>query len=139
MDLIFEPNEIICREGEVSSDMYFIKEGHLLVCVVQGTQVKALGRIEAGEFIGELSFFDQQPRASTIVALEKSVLIQISREDVIEHLPFWFIEVGKNLTKKIRDMDKIVQTSNFKKIGSEDQKPLTMDEQRVILANINKQ
>jgi CRP-like cAMP-binding protein len=138
-DLVFEPNEIVCRMGDKSTDLLFLQEGLLLICTVQGTQVKALDRIEAGEFIGELSFFDENPRSSHIVALEKSTIVKVPREELISHLPFWFIEVGKNLTKKIRLLDQVVQESNIKKISVEDQRPLSIEEQRKILETLNKQ
>jgi hypothetical protein len=72
------------------------------------------------------------------VAIERSVVIQIPKDELMEHLPFWFVEVGKNLTKKIRLLDGIVHSSNFRKIGSEDQKPLSIEEQRQILTAITK-
>lgn len=136
-NLVYKPNDIICRQGDPSSDLYYLKEGRLLICTVQGTQVKAIARIDPGEFIGELSFFDGQPRSTHIVAIEKSVVIQIPKEEIMQHLPFWFVEIGKNLTKKIRHLDHIVHSSNFRKIGSEDQKPLSIEEQRVILTKLN--
>ncbi len=136
--LTYDKNEVICKEGEKTSDLYFLKTGKLLICTVSGTQVKAIARIEPGEFFGELSFFDEKPRASNIVAIEKSVIVQIPQSEIIEHLPFWFIEVGKNLTKKIRVLDNIVHDSRMRKIGAEDQKPLSIEEQRSILQALNK-
>lgn len=138
LNIVYKPNDVICRQGDPSSDLYFLKEGRLLICTVQGTQVKAIARIEPGEFIGELSFFDGKPRATHIVAIERSVVIQIPKDEIMDHLPFWFIEVGKNLTKKIRLLDGIVHSSNFRKIGAEDQKPLSIEEQRQILTAITK-
>jgi CRP/FNR family cyclic AMP-dependent transcriptional regulator len=137
MELIYEAGDIICREGEISSDLYLLKEGKVLICTIKGTQVKAIGRISPGEFIGELSFFDGNPRASTIVALEKSVLYQVKSDEIRERLPFWFIEVGKSLTKKIRLLDKIINTSHLRKGGTDEQKPLSIEEQRQILAKLN--
>lgn len=136
--LVYDKHEVICKEGEKTSDLYYLREGKLLICTVAGTQVKAIARIEPGEFFGELSFFDEEPRATHIVALEKSTVVQIPQSEIIEHLPFWFIEVGKNLTKKIRLLDKIVHDSNFRKIGAKDQKPLSIEEQREILVVLNK-
>jgi CRP/FNR family transcriptional regulator, cyclic AMP receptor protein len=138
LNIVYKPNDVICRQGDPSSDLYFLKEGKLLICTVQGTQVKAIARIEPGEFIGELSFFDGKPRATHIVAIERSVVIQLPKEEIMSHLPFWFVEVGKNLTKKIRLLDGIVHSSNFRKIGTEDQKPLSIEEQRLILNAIQK-
>lgn len=134
----FKANEVVFREGDPSSDLMFVKSGKLLVCTVVGTQVKAIARINPGEFVGELSFFDGLPRATHVVAIEPSTVMQIPKEKVMEYLPFWFVEVGKNLTKKIRLLDDVVHSSNFRKIGAEDQKPLSIDEQRVILASIKK-
>lgn len=136
--LIFNTNEVICRQGDPSDDIFFLKEGRILICTVQGTQVKTIARIEPGEFIGELSFFDGKPRATHIVALEKSTLLKIPKEELAAHLPFWFLEVGKNLTKKIRQLDDIVHSSNFRKTTNQDQKQLSIEEQRTILAAINK-
>lgn len=136
--LTYMPNDVICRQGDPSEDLYYLQEGRLLICTVQGTQVKAIARIEPGEFIGELSFFDGKPRATHIVAIEKSIVMRIPKSEIVDHLPFWFLQVGKNLTKKIRLLDDIVHSSNFRKIGSEDQKPLSIDEQRQILNSLNK-
>ena len=128
--------QVICREGDRDADLYFIESGKLLICTVHGTQVKAIARIEKGEFIGELSFFDGHPRASHVVAMEDSVVIQIKRSDLAEFLPAWYLDVGKNLTKKIRLLDQIITSSNIRRFGSEDQKPLTIDEQRILLEKI---
>lgn len=135
----YKTHEVICREGDPSSDLFFLETGKLLICTISGTQVKVIARIGPGEFIGELSFFDGKPRASHIVALEPSRIIQIPKSELQRHLPFWYLEAGKNLTKKIRLLDGIIHESNFRKIGAEDQKPLTIEEQRNIYAVITGQ
>lgn len=134
----FDIHEVICRQGDETSDLMFVKEGKLLVCTVQGTQVKAIGKIGEGEFVGELSFFDGTHRASHIVAIEKSKILIIPKEKIFNHLPLWLVETGKNLTKKIRLLDEIIQNKNLRLSSSPDQKPLSIDEQRILLAAINK-
>jgi CRP/FNR family cyclic AMP-dependent transcriptional regulator len=138
MELTFEDGDIICQEGENSSDLFLLKEGGVLICTIRGTEVKVIGRISPGEFIGELSFFDGNPRASTIVALGKTVIHKLDRYEIRDQLPFWFIEAGKSLTKKIRLLDQIINTSHLRKAGTEEQKPLTIEEQRKILQRLNK-
>ena len=137
-NLEFEMNEVICREGEPSDDIYFLESGKLLICTSHGSQVKAIARIGPGEFIGELSFFDGRPRASHVVAIEKSVVLKIPRSELIQLLPNWYLEIGKNLTKKIRLLDQVINTTNLRKISSEDQKPLTIDEQRTLSKILSK-
>ncbi len=135
----YEPFEVICREGDPSSDMFYLESGKLLICTIMGTEVKVIARIGPGEFIGELSFFDGKPRASHIVALEKCRIIQIPKPELQRYLPQWFTLVGKNLTKKVRLLDQIIHESRFRKIGAEDQKPLSISEQRDIYAAITHQ
>jgi CRP/FNR family transcriptional regulator, cyclic AMP receptor protein len=125
-------NQVLCHEGDPSSDLYFLQSGKLLICTIQGTQVKAIARIEPGEFIGELSFFDGKPRASHIVALEASKIIQIPKHELSNLLPLWLMEVGKSLTKKIRLLDSVINGHPIRKSSSEEQKPLSIEEQRVL-------
>lgn len=133
-DRVYNKNDVICRQGDPFADLFFLKQGRLLICTIHGTEVKVLARIEPGEFVGELSFFDGQPRSTHVVALEKCVVSIIPKGELMGHLPYWFVEAGKNLTKKIRLLDEVVHEKRIRKIGSEDQKPLSIEEQRALYA-----
>jgi CRP-like cAMP-binding protein len=135
----FETNQVLCREGDPSTDIYLLKSGLLLACAVQGTKVIALARINPGEFVGELSFFDGKPRASHVVALEPSEVIMIPKAELANLLPHWYVQVGKNITKKIRLLDGVVHEANLRKFGKDEQRPLTIDEQRQLLKAITHQ
>ncbi len=132
----YDKHQLICKEGDPSSDLFYLESGSLLICTVKGTEVKALAQIKSGQFIGELSFFDGKPRSSTIIALEKSKLVQIAKDDLMELLPIWYLQMGINLTKKIRLLDSVVQASRLRKFGTQEVKQLTIDEQRIILSAI---
>lgn len=132
-------NEVICREGDPSSDLYYLMTGKLLICTVVGTQVKAIVRINPGEFIGELSFFDGKPRASHIVTLERCKIVTFPKQDLLQLLPVWYTEAHKNLTKKVRLLDQVIHENNIRRVSSEEQKPLSIDEQRKILTAISQQ
>jgi CRP/FNR family cyclic AMP-dependent transcriptional regulator len=135
----FKKNSVLCREGDVSMDIYLLKSGKLLACSVQGTKVTALSRIEPGEFVGELSFFDGKTRASHVVALEDSNVIMIPKHELSSLLPNWYIQIGKSLTKKIRLLDGVLHSSSLRRFGNEDQKPLSIEDQRVLLKAITHQ
>lgn len=130
--LDYEPHSIICREGDPSSDLYFLKSGKLLICTLSGTQVKVISRISPGEFIGELSFFDGKPRASHIVSLEKCQLIQIPKHEIMGKLPKWFGHIGSSITKKIRLLDDVIHDHNLRRSESEESRPLSIEDQRAI-------
>jgi len=128
----YKAHTVVCKEGDPSTDLYFLLEGKLLICTVSGTQVKALSRISAGEFVGELSFFDEKPRASHIVTLEDSQIVTFSKSELFQYLPLWHQEIHKNITKKIRLLDEIIHQNSIRKSGNEEQKPLSIEEQRKI-------
>ncbi len=126
----------IFKQGEASSELIFLISGKLLVCTIQGTQVKVISRIGPGEFVGELSFFDGLERASHVITIEDSEIVSFPKNELYFHLPLWHREIHKNLTKKIRALDQIVHEHSIRKSSSEEQKPLTIEEQRKILALI---
>lgn len=131
--LMYKPFQVVCKAGEASNDLYFVESGKLLVCGVSGTKVTALARIEAGEFMGELSFFDGKERASHVLALEHTKLIIISHDEIMPELPRWYVDLAKDLTKKIRNMDNIVKDSNLRRFESQSERPLSIEEQRHVL------
>lgn len=132
--------QVVCRQGDPSSDIYLLKSGKLLACSIQGTKVIPLARITPGEFVGELSFFDGKPRASHVIALEPSKVIMIPKHELANLLPSWYVNIGRSLTKKIRLLDHIVHGANLRRFGKEeDQKALTIEEQREVLKAITQQ
>lgn len=137
-ELEFEPHTIVCREGDPSTELYFLQSGKLLICTISGTQVKVISRISPGEFIGELSFFDGKPRASHVVTLEKCKLIQIPKHEISGHLPNWYNVIGANITKKIRLLDGVIQSSNVRRSESQESKPLSIEEQRALYELLTK-
>jgi CRP/FNR family transcriptional regulator, cyclic AMP receptor protein len=130
IELELKAKSILCREGEPSADLYFLQSGKLLVCTLSGTEVKVISRISPGEFIGELSFFDGRPRSGHVVTLEDCKLIQIPRHEIAPKLPFWYSQVGANLTKKIRLLDQLIHSSHVRKSQAQENRPLSIEEQR---------
>ncbi len=122
-------DQVLCHEGDPSSELYMLHSGKLLICITNGTEVKALAYINEGEFIGELSFFDSKPRSTHIISLEKSTLIQLPQHEIITKFPSWFQQVGRSLTKKVRLHDKIIHESKIRRSSDEDLK-LSIEEQR---------
>lgn len=127
-----EAKTVLCREGEPATDLYFLQKGKVLICTLDGTKVKVIARISSGEFIGELSLFDGKPRASSMVTLENCTLLKIPKRDISANLPEWFAQIGSNLTKKLRLLDRVVHESNLKLSSSEQSKPLSINEQREV-------
>ncbi len=124
-----EKNDVLCHEGDVESDLYFIESGELLVCVRKQSQVTAVAQLGAGEYIGELSFFDSLPRGADIVALTDCTLIKLDAQEVRELLPSWLMHLGRAMAQKLRLHDDVIRQRGIKRANVETIRPLSIEEQ----------
>ena len=83
----FPAGHIIVREGEVGSGMYLVVRGRVRV-LHHGHGVTDYG---PGEYFGELSLIDQQPRIASVQALEATDCLALASWDLTrlleEHPP----------------------------------------------------
>lgn len=71
--------DTVIREGDRQDRLYFVVSG-LLHAARQGAEQRLLlGRIEPGEWFGEINIFDPQAASATVTARESTVLWRISR------------------------------------------------------------
>jgi CRP-like cAMP-binding protein len=78
----FEKGQVICAEGELGDSMFFILEGSVSVekkTSDSGTATKTLTILAAGDYFGEMSLFDQQPRSASAVAGSETRLVQLPK------------------------------------------------------------
>ncbi|MBY0516684.1 MAG: cyclic nucleotide-binding domain-containing protein [Bacteriovoracaceae bacterium] len=137
-NLELKKDDVLCREGDVETDLFLVTEGELLVCVRKASQVIAIAKIGKGEYIGELSFFDNRPRGADIVALTKAKLLKIPAVEIRQSFPQWLTTVGKAMTLKLRLYDEVIRSRGIKKSNVETIKPLSMDEQRYYFKLLSK-
>jgi len=58
----FKKNEIISNIGEVGDALYFIIKGEAALLYEENGMESEIGRMQEGELMGEMSFFDRRPR-----------------------------------------------------------------------------
>ena len=98
-------NEYLMREGEESSEMYYVQSGTLAVFKRRGDGEHQIGTIISGELVGEMSFLDKQPRSATVKALGECVLVVIppeKLEQTLQTMPKWFSALLFTLTERLR-------------------------------------
>lgn len=122
-------DEVLCREGDVENDLYIIQEGELLICIRKGSQVTPIAYLGAGEYIGELSFFDDKPRGADIVALKNTTLLKIPAAEVRKNFPSWMGTLGLVMASKIRKLDDVIRQKGIKKSSADSLKPLDVAQQ----------
>ena len=74
----YEQNDLIVEEGEGGDEMYFVSRGVLDVFVC-GEKVTKLCD---GDFFGEVALVYDTPRTASIIAVEKSQLYILTKEDL---------------------------------------------------------
>ncbi len=96
---------IIHQDGEGDS-MYLIISGRLkVVSTIEDGKEALLDFLHDGDYFGELSLFDQESRSASVIAVEDSILIRISRAELLgflERHPEANLILLRSLAKRIR-------------------------------------
>lgn len=104
---LYEDGEAIVREGEVGSSMFLIQFGRVGIFIDSDGEERLLRHLSAGDFFGELSVFDDQPRSATvradgqarILTLDKRTLLRRFHED-----PSLAYRVVETLSHRVREL-----------------------------------
>lgn len=125
-----EKGDIVCAAGETECDLFIIHSGKLMVFVNEKTKITPLAYLGEGEYLGELSFFDGNPRSAHVICVEPSTLIKIPVAELEKQFPSWLTTIAQSVTKKLRHTDELIRKKGIRKQNVESMKPLTIDEQR---------
>jgi CRP-like cAMP-binding protein len=83
----FAKDEVIFEDGAPGDSFYVIYDGAVRISkVFQHMGEEALTILGAGEFFGEMSFFDDEPRSARAVAHEGVKLLEIKNSELKRHL-----------------------------------------------------
>jgi uncharacterized membrane protein len=80
----FAPGDTIFQEGEPGGKMFIIQEGSVDISFGQGKEMVRLANLVPGQYFGELSLFDGEPRSATARAARQCLLLALDRKDFTE-------------------------------------------------------
>jgi signal transduction histidine kinase len=82
VDLLrFDADDVIFHEGDAGDCLYLVVEGSVRISKAgRGGKQETLGFIQPGNFFGEMSLIDGQPRSANATAAEATVLGRIDSE-----------------------------------------------------------
>lgn len=76
----FNKNDIISEIGEVGEALYFVVNGEAALCYEEAGRETEIGRMTEGELMGEMSFFDREPRLLRMRArTDDTLLLKLPR------------------------------------------------------------
>lgn len=75
----YRPGDIIARAGDPAEKMFVIDSGSVKITRTRDGASVTVAHLCEGEFFGEVAILAGRPRSSTIVAVEPTVLVEVSR------------------------------------------------------------
>jgi len=110
----YPKNAVVLTEGEMGDSLYMIQSGKVKVFIgdQEGREMilKILG---PGDFFGEMSMIDKQPRSASVTTLEASVFLVLSHsafEKCVEKVPRVANMVMRVLATRVREADRKIGT-----------------------------
>lgn len=125
----FKKDEIVCVTNNTETDLYLIHEGKLLIFGNEGSRITPYAYIGAGEYFGELSFFDGLPRSANAVCVEDTTLIKIPVNELEKQCPAWLRVLAVKLVQQVRDASSLMNKKGIRRKNVETIKPLSIEEQ----------
>lgn len=82
----FEPGQIIFREGEDSTDAFYILEGRVRIRLRTAEGPCVLAELGPGEIFGEMGMIEDAPRSATAEAIESAEVEVIGEAEFAEYI-----------------------------------------------------
>jgi len=110
----YPKNAVVLTEGEMGDSLYMIQSGKVKVFIGdQDGREMILKLLGPGDFFGEMSMIEKQPRSASVTTLEGSVFLVMSHasfEKCIEQVPRIATIVMRILAQRVREADKKIGT-----------------------------
>jgi CRP-like cAMP-binding protein len=106
--------DFVFEEGDLGTEMFIVHRGRVEVLKNIDGGVTQLAVFEQGDFFGELSLLDDEPRSASVRALEDSVLVRVNGATFIQMLretPEVAVRMLRKLSTRLRKTDRLLQAA----------------------------
>ncbi len=107
----YRDGSIIFEENSVGKEMYIIISGKVKITKEKDTVETILATLEEGEFFGEMSLFDNNPRSATVKALGEVKLLEINQKNFLKKIsrdPSLAFRILEKMSQRIRITDETI-------------------------------
>ncbi|MGB0732672.1 MAG: Crp/Fnr family transcriptional regulator [Pontibacterium sp.] len=119
----YKDGETIVADGDQGSEMFVIISGAAQAAKLIDGERTILKRFEAGDFFGEMSLLEGQPRSADVVAIGNTDVIALGGGGLINKIrnePHFALEMLKSLSSRLRDTNHryenaVLEINNLKK------------------------
>ena len=107
-------NRTIIKAGDPTDSLYIVIAGRIKVQMAddEGKEV-ILSVLGPGDFVGEMGLLDESPRAATVVTIESSEFITVSKDDFNALLKDNYemaVVIMRGLVKRLREADRKIES-----------------------------
>ena len=102
--LTYQPNQVLCRQGDMGDAAYIIIEGEAAVRIAAASGDIEVARLGAGDVVGEIAILCDVPRTATVSAVDRVTTLKITKElffRLINEFPQIAIEIMRELAARL--------------------------------------
>jgi CRP-like cAMP-binding protein len=119
---LFEPGQVVFREGDASDTCYTVREGHARAIRTHGDgRTITLATFGSGDIFGELALFEDELRSATVEAIEQLEVVAVLGPDMrrlmTEH-PEISTRLVIALAKRLRETNERLSRQSFQTVQS---------------------
>jgi CRP/FNR family transcriptional regulator, cyclic AMP receptor protein len=100
--------ELLILKGDASKEVYYLEKGRLLAYTYVNGERIALGDVNEGELVGEISMILSQDRSATVEAKTESVVISLPANefhDLLKSQHPWVQALVKTLASRVKELN----------------------------------
>ena len=104
----YKDGDTIFEENSIGKEMYVILTGKVKVIKEKDGEETTLATLEEGDFFGEMSLFDNNPRSATVKALGEIKLLEINQKSFLKKIsrdPSLAFRMLEKMSQRIRKSD----------------------------------
>jgi signal transduction histidine kinase len=108
-ELRLAPGQEIFKEGDPGDGVYIVQTGQVQISAIVGTgERRVFSRVQPGDFFGEMSVLDNQPRSACASAAGETVVGFVPREQMVElltHSPGLCMTLLQEISRRMREFN----------------------------------
>ncbi len=104
--LFLVSGDVLFNEGDMGQSAYIVKSGEMKATKKMNDHNIIIGKIQSGEFVGEMAHINHEPRFATVSAVKDCELIEIpfgTLDIVLFTKPAWAKALVMTLSKRLRN------------------------------------
>lgn len=108
----FSRGDSIFVEGELGTEMFIVQEGEVHIRKRLGDEMRTLSVLEKGDFFGEMSVIESQPRSADAVAATDVSLLVINGtrfNEMLRKNPEIAIRIIRKYSRRLREANRILE------------------------------